>query len=141
MAAASTCRLYDDEKLGTSSLILADEMNTVPSREIGEGNFIIGNTFIRPRVSANPATPVSYTRDQALNFWMQVYNLGIDEATKSNSATVTYEITDAANGQVMLEKTIASKDLGAHSDQLTVERDFTYRRAAAGQIQGDGESR
>ncbi len=114
--------LYDDEKLGTSSLILADEMNTVPSREIGEGNFIIGNTFIRPRVSTNPATPVSYTRNQDLNFWMQVYNLGIDEATKSNSATVTYEITDAANGQVMLENTIPSKDLGVHSDQLTVEK-------------------
>ena len=29
---------------------------------------------------------------------MQVYNLGIDEATKSNSATVTYQITDAARG-------------------------------------------
>ena len=53
---------------------------------------------------------------------MQVYNLGIDEATKSNSATVTYEISDAATGTVMLEKQLESKDLGAHSDQLTVEK-------------------
>ena len=60
----------------TSSLILADQMNTVSSREIGSGNFIIGNTYIRPRVSANPATPVSFKRSQELNFWMQVYNLG-----------------------------------------------------------------
>ncbi len=28
---------------------------------------------------------------------MQVYNLGIDEATKSNQATVTYQITDTRN--------------------------------------------
>ena len=70
-------------------------MNTVSSRQIGSGNFIISNTFIRPRVSTNPATPVSFKRNQDLNFWMQFYNLGIDEATKSNSATVTYEITDA----------------------------------------------
>ena len=39
-------------------------------------------------------TPVSFKRTQHLNFWMQVYNLGIDEATKSNQATVTYQITD-----------------------------------------------
>jgi GWxTD domain-containing protein len=113
---------YHDEKLGASSLILADRMNLVSSREIGSGNFIIGNTFIRPRVSANAATPVSFTRDQDLNFWMQVYNLGIDEATKSNNATVTYQITDSVSGVVMLEKTLASKELGAHSDQLTVEK-------------------
>ena len=52
---------------------------------------------------------------------MQIYNLGIDEATKSNSATVTYEITDAT-GAVLLTKTLQSKELGEHSDQLTVER-------------------
>jgi hypothetical protein len=77
-------------------------MNPVSSREIGSGNFIIGNTFIRPRVSPNAATPVKFKRSQQLNFWMQVYNLGIDEATKSNQATVTYQITDTATGAVVL---------------------------------------
>ena len=113
---------YQDDKLGASSLILADEMNTVSSRQIGSGNFIISNTFIRPRVTSNAATPVSFKRSQDLNFWLQFYNLGIDEATKSNSATVTYQITDAATGTVILEKQMESKDLGAHSDQLTVEK-------------------
>jgi len=117
---------YHDEKLGTSSLILADQMNTVSSREIGSGNFIIGNTFIRPRVSTqtptNPNPPARFKRNQQLSFWMQVYNLGIDEATKSNQATVTYQITDTATNTVDLEKQLDSKDLGAHSDQLTVAK-------------------
>jgi GWxTD domain-containing protein len=117
-----TVPMYEDEKLGTSSLILADKMNPVSSRDIGNGNFVIGNTYVRPRVPANPGTPVTYQRNQDLSFWMQVYNLGIDEATKSNSATVTYTIADAASGAVILQKTIDSKDLGAHSDQLTVEK-------------------
>jgi hypothetical protein len=112
---------YNDEKLGASSLILADQMYTVPSRQIGGDQFVIGNMFVRPRVASSPAAPVSYHRDQDLNFWMQFYNLGIDEATKSNSATVTYQITDAT-GTVILEKQLESKDLGAHSDQLTVEK-------------------
>ena len=112
---------YEDDKLGASSLILADEMNTVSSRQIGSGNFIISNMFIRPRVATGLTAPVSFKRNQELNFWMQFYNLGIDEATKSNSATVTYQITDAS-GNIILEKQLESKDLGAHSDQLTVEK-------------------
>jgi GWxTD domain-containing protein len=113
--------VYDDEKLGTSSLILANKMNTVASNDIGSGSFIIGNTFIEPRVSSSPSTPVSFNRDQNLNFWMQVYNLGINAATKSNSATVTYQITDSA-GTVIYQKELQSKDLEAHSDQLTLKK-------------------
>jgi len=113
---------FHDEKLATSSLILADQMNLVSSREIGSGSFVIGNTYIRPRVSPNPATPVSFKRGQQLNFWMQVYNLGIDEATKSNQATVNYQIIETATGAVVFEKQLDSKDMGAHSDQLTVEK-------------------
>ncbi|MGA2534628.1 MAG: GWxTD domain-containing protein [Terracidiphilus sp.] len=113
---------YREEKLATSSLILADEMNTVSSREIGEGSCVIGNTHICPRVTANRATPVNFKRSQDLNFWMQVYNLGINDATKSNEATVIYQIVDTATNAVVFEKQLESKDLGAHSDQLTVEK-------------------
>lgn len=113
--------VFRDEKLATSTLILADKMNAVDSHSIGSGNFVIGNTYIRPRVSPNAATPASFKRDQNLNFWLQIYNLGIDDGTKSNEATVTYQIVDATNDHVLLEKKLSSKDLGGHSDQITVE--------------------
>jgi GWxTD domain-containing protein len=113
---------YHDEKLATSSLILADQMTLVSSHDIGSGNCIIGNTKICPRVNPTPATPTNFKRGQQLNFWMQVYNLGIDEATKSNRATVTYQITDAASNTVIFEKQMDSQELGAHSDQMTVEK-------------------
>jgi len=73
-------------------------------------------------VPGNQNPPAKFKRNQQLNFWMQVYNLGIDEATKSNQATVTYQITDMATNAVDLEKQLESKDLGSHSDQLTVAR-------------------
>jgi GWxTD domain-containing protein len=120
---------FHDEKLATSSLILADQMNTVDSHSIGSGSFVIGNTYIRPRVSSNPSKPVQFKRSQQLSFWMQVYNLGIDEATKSNQATVTYQIlkttaataSTPASDTVVFEKHLDSKELGSHSDQMTVE--------------------
>jgi len=113
---------FHDEKLATSSLILADEMNKVSSHDLGTGACVIGNTHICPRVTANKATPVSFKRSQQMSFWMQVYNLTIDEATKSNQATVTYQIVDTATNNVVFEKQVDSKELGAHSDQLTVEK-------------------
>src|SRR4029078_6668524 len=113
---------YHDEKLATSSLILADQMYAVSSREIGAGSCVIGNTHICPRVSPNPATPVNFKRNQQLNFWMQVYNLSINDATKSNEAKVTYQIVDFATNSVVFEKELDSKDFGEHSDQLTVEK-------------------
>ncbi len=113
---------FFDEKLATSTLILADSITPVDSHSIGAGNCVIGNTKICPRVTPNAATPVNYKRNQSLNFWMQVYNLGIDENSKSNLATVTYQIIDSATNAVVFEKQLDSKELGAHSDQLTVER-------------------
>jgi GWxTD domain-containing protein len=113
---------YHDEKLATSSLILADQMYSVSSHEIGAGNCVIGNTHICPRVTANAATPVNFKRNQQMNFWMQVYNLGINDTTKSNEAKVTYLIVDSATNAVVFEKQQDSKDFGEHSDQLTVEK-------------------
>jgi len=113
---------YDDDRLSASSLILADKMERVPSKQIGTGSFIIGNTFIRPRVSENAATPASFHRDQKLNFWMQVYNLGIDEKSKQNAATITYQIIDVASNKALLNTQENSKTMSANSDQLTVEK-------------------
>ncbi len=86
-----------------------------------QGNCVIGNIHVCPRVTPNPATPVSFKRNQDLNFWMQVYNLGINDQTKSNEAKVTYQIIDSATNTVVFEKEQDSKDFGEHSDQLTVE--------------------
>ncbi len=74
---------YDDDHLASSSLILAEQMERVPSKDIGAGSFVIGNTHIVPRVPTGVAVPVTFHRAQNLNFWMQVYNLGIDEKSKT----------------------------------------------------------
>jgi GWxTD domain-containing protein len=113
---------FDDDKLSASSLILADKMERVPSKQIGTGNFIIGNTYIRPRVMQTEATPASFKRDQKLNFWMQVYNLGIDEKSRQNGATIQYEIINSVNNQAVVTTSDDSKALGPNQDQVTLEK-------------------
>jgi hypothetical protein len=113
---------YDDDRLAASSLILADEMFRVPSKEIGAGNFVIGNTHVRPRVSSGGTQPVTFHRNQNLNFWMQVYNLGIDEKSKKNDATIEYEVTNLANNQAILTSQEQTTKTNTNADQVTLER-------------------
>jgi len=121
-AQAITVPRYDEDRLAASSLILADKMERVPSKEIGAGMFIIGNTFVRPRVTTNPAAPAAFHRDQNLNFWMQVYNLGLDDKSKQNNAVIDYQILNAATNKAILDTQEDSKKLSANSDQLTLEK-------------------
>jgi len=113
---------YDDEKLAASSLILADKMQQVPAKDIGTGQFVIGNTFIRPRVSATSAQPVSFNRDQSLDFWMQVYNLKINPKTKQNEATVHYQVINLGTHKTLFETTESANKLNPNSDQVTLEK-------------------
>lgn len=113
---------YDDDKLAASSLILADKMQQVPAKDIGTGQFVIGNTFIRPRVSATSTQPVSFNRDQSLDFWMQVYNLKINPKTKQNEATVHYQVVNLGTHKTLFETTESANKLNPNSDQVTLEK-------------------
>ncbi len=113
---------YDDDKLSASSLILADQMERVPSKDIGAGNFVIGNTRLRPRVPTGVAVPVTFHRAQSLNFWMQVYNLGIDEKSKQNGATIDYQIMDVTTNKAVLNSQELTSKTNPNADQVTLER-------------------
>ncbi len=126
---------YDDDQLAASSLILADQMERVPSKDIGAGNFVIGNTRIRPRVPAGVALPVTFRRAQNLNFWMQVYNLGIDDKSKKNDATIQYLVTDMSTNKPVLQSEESSTKLSPNSDQVTLEKSMPLASLQPGKYQ------
>jgi GWxTD domain-containing protein len=126
---------YDDDRLASSSLILADQMERVPSKDIGTGNFVIGNTRIRPRVSTGVTVPVTFHRAQNLNFWMQVYNLGIDEKSKQNGATIEYQIMDMATNKAVLETQELTTKMSPNADQVTIEKSLPLASLQPGKYQ------
>src|SRR6202453_899443 len=126
---------YDDDRLASSSLILADQMERVPSKDIGAGNFVIGNTRIRPRVPAGIALPVTFHRAQSLNFWMQVYNLGIDDKSKQNGATIEYQIMDMATNKAVLQTQELTNKTNPNADQVTIEKRLPLASLQPGKYQ------
>jgi len=126
---------YDDDRLAASSLILADQMERVPSKDIGAGNFVIGNTRLRPRVSSGGTQPVTFHRNQNLNFWMQVYNLGIDEKSKQNGAKIEYQVKNLGNNQTILQSEELTSKTNPNSDQVTLERSMPLGSLEPGKYQ------
>jgi len=115
---------FSDDKLSTSTLIVADQMEPVPTKAIGTGSFVIGTTKVRPRVAAADGKPALFKKDkdQKLNFWMQVYNLGLDEKTHKPSATFEYEITNLATNKQVIQKTETTDSMGNIGEQVTLQK-------------------
>jgi len=106
---------FEEETLAASSLVLADKLERVATRDIGRGQFVIGTTKLCPSVEGR------FRRDGHLGLYLQVYNLHA-------ASTVEYEI--AQNGQVVLHRN--EPPLQEAIAQLTLERSLPLNTLAPG---------
>jgi len=113
---------FGDDRLTNSSLIVADEMEPVAAKNVGTGMFVIGTTKVRPRVAAADGKPVSFKRNQKLNFWMQVYNLSVDEKTHKPSATFEYDVVNEATNKQVVHTVESTDTMGNVGDQVTLQK-------------------
>ena len=113
---------FGDEKLASSSLIVADVMEPVAVKNVGTGDFVIGTNKVRPRVPPADGKPVMFHRNQKVNFWMQVYNLSVDDKTHKASATFEYDIIDAATNKPVVHTVESTEKMGNVGDQVTLEK-------------------
>jgi GWxTD domain-containing protein len=108
---------FDEEKLGSSSLILADVIQRLPTKSIGGGMFAIGDTKVRPRVGNK------FTREEKMGIYLQVYNFGPDEKTQKPSGSIEYEIDKTGTNEKIMD---FSEDLdkvpNASANQVTIEK-------------------
>jgi len=113
---------FADDRLEASSLILADQMEPVAAKNVGTGSFVIGATKVRPRVPPSDGKPVSFKRGQKLNFWMQVYNLSVDDKTHKPSATVEYNVVNAPTNKAVIHTVESTETMGNIGDQVTLQK-------------------
>jgi hypothetical protein len=105
---------YSDGKLTSSSLIMADQIQPLPTSEVGSGPFVIGGTKVRPSVNQ------VFKQSQDLGIYMQVYNLGLDPKTHQPSANFEYQISK--DGKAILNQTESSASIKDASEQVTLEK-------------------
>src|ERR1700732_4919313 len=115
---------YDDETLEASSLILADQLEHVPAKQIGTGQFVLGSSKVRPKLDGE------FPSNEKLGIYMQVYNLKPDEKTHKSNATFQYTVKKG-NEQVMQFKE-TSEEMKQTGEQVTIERFLPLATLAPG---------
>jgi hypothetical protein len=105
---------FDEEKLTASTLILADEMTPVATREVGLGQFVIGSTKVRPKLDR------TFRSDQRMGIFLQLYSLKVDETTHKNNASVEVEILQGDKSVFQSKQT--SEELNQNGEQMTLEK-------------------
>jgi len=119
---------FDDEKLSASTLILADQLEKVPTKSIGAGQFVIGTSKVRPKLDEN------FKQDEKLGLYLQIYNFSPDEKTKKPNASVDYEIVKKGTNEKIMEFSEDVNSLpGASANQVTIEKVLPLKSMAPGQ--------
>jgi len=119
---------FDDEKLASSSLILADVIEKVPTRSIGTGQFVVGSSKVRPRIDD------TFRHDEKMGIYLQLYNFGPDEKTQKPSGLVEYEVTkNGTNEKIFDFSEEIAKVPDASAQQVTIEKLLPLQTLKPGQ--------
>src|ERR1700730_1597239 len=107
---------YDDDKLEASSLILADQIEHVPAKQIGAGQFVLGSSKVRPRLEAD------FTTADRLGIYLQVYNLKPDDKSHKSSGTFQFNVKKGDQLVPGMQFTLTTEEMKQTGDQVTIER-------------------
>jgi len=118
---------YEEDQLAASSVILADELDRVPTNSIGAGQFVIRSSKVRPRMGD------VFKQSETMGIYTEFYNLGMDQKTKKPQGTIEYEVVNNADNKVVLSQT---EDLTSFTNAsgflLTVEKKLPLKTLPPG---------
>jgi GWxTD domain-containing protein len=118
---------FSEDTLATSSLILADQLEKVPTRSIGDGMFVIGSSKVRPKMDE------TFKRTDTLGIYMQIYNFEADETTHKPAGNVSYEIVRNGSNEKVLEFSEDVNALSGGASQMIIEKRLKLDNMAPGE--------
>ncbi|MGI8556627.1 MAG: GWxTD domain-containing protein [Pyrinomonadaceae bacterium] len=114
---------YDNEKLSTSTLVLATRLYETTEKDLG-GSFIIGDKKVIPNLSG------VYKKGQDVGVYLQVYNSGIDQTTLRPAVDVEYVLMK--DGEEILKQPENWEGLSDAGQRLTLARLLPTTQLAPG---------
>jgi GWxTD domain-containing protein len=120
----------DDDRLSSSSLVLADIIEAVDRKSIGTGPFVLGDTKVRPRMNS------TFKQDEKMGIYIQLYHFEADEATHKPDGTITYEVLRNSDNEKVID---AQEDVATliktkgGPGQVTIQKMLPLKGLAPGQ--------
>jgi GWxTD domain-containing protein len=106
---------FEDDKLSSSTLILADQIQRVSSKDIGLGQFVLGDVKVRPKMDG------AFSPNDTMGVFLQVYNLKVDDKTHKADASVQFRVLRDKETEPVLKFDIAQDKLPQHGEEMTLE--------------------
>jgi len=110
---------FEDDKLSSSTLILADQIQRVSAKDIGLGQFVLGDIKVRPKMDG------AFTPNDNMGVFLQVYNLKVDEKTHKADASVQFRVTREKEIEPVLKFELPPSKLPEHGEEMTLENIVT----------------
>jgi GWxTD domain-containing protein len=110
---------FNEDRLSSSSLILADTIEKLPTKSIGGGMFAIGDMKVRPRIGD------TFKTDEKMGVYVQFYNFALSAEDKTNKpdGSIRYMINKFGSTDNVIDVT---EDLSAiqyaAANQVTVQK-------------------
>jgi len=120
---------FQDDQLSSSSLILADDLQKVSSKDIGLGQFVLGDVKVRPRLDQ------TFAVDDSIGIFLQVYNLKVDDKTHKPDTSVEYRVTRDKETEPTLKFSIPADKQPQHGEEMTLESRITLTSLPPGKYQ------
>lgn len=118
--------LFRDDQLSTSSLILADDIQPVSAKDIGLGQFVLGDVKVRPKLDG------VFTSADAMGIFLQVYNLKVDDKTHRADTSVEFRVLKDKDPTPALQFDLPANQIPDHGEELTLEKRMTLGSLAPG---------
>jgi GWxTD domain-containing protein len=120
---------FQDDELSTSSLILADDIRSVSTQDIGLGQFVIGDVKVRPRMDG------TFAENDSIGIFLQVYNLKVDDKTHKADTSVEYRVTKDKDSKPTLTFDVPADKVPQHGEEMTIENRITLASLPPGKYQ------
>jgi GWxTD domain-containing protein len=117
---------FADDKLSSSSLILADDIQPVSMKDIGMGQFVLGDVKVQPQLNH------TFSPNQSMGIFLQVYNLKVNKKTNRANTSVEFRVIKDKATVPTLKFDLPSSQLPEHGEELTLEKKMTLGSLAPG---------
>jgi GWxTD domain-containing protein len=117
---------FEDDQLSTSSLILADDIQRVSIKDIGLGQFVLGDVKVRPKIDE------VFSPEDHMGVFLQVYNLKVDDKTHKADASIEYRVLKDKDTEPTLKFNLPSDKVPEHGEEMTLANTITLGSLAPG---------
>jgi GWxTD domain-containing protein len=110
---------FEEDKLSASSLIIADQIQRVSAKDIGLGQFVLGDVKVRPKMDS------AFLPSETMGVFLQVYNLKVNEKTHKADVSVQFRVLKDKETEPLKKFDLTADQIPEHGEEMTLQNVVT----------------